>query len=186
MRVNGAFRRGSGVRASGRRTWAAHCVRRAYRRRGASVRGAARAVIAFAALGALLAATSTPSAGSAVSADSRDMQSPTYMYVGKKLVGSIVLAGTRFWREEGCGYVGAWANANKNRSRVNIHYVDDTMAGYARIESLGKWLVFTEAGRGTAVRRNANRWDVSWNAGGHGHTQGPEGPAAAAMLIAVC
>jgi hypothetical protein len=60
MRVNAEFRRCSGVRASGRRRWAAPCVRRAYRHRGVCVRGAARAVIVLAALGALLAATPTP------------------------------------------------------------------------------------------------------------------------------
>jgi hypothetical protein len=139
-------------------------------------------------LGLAPVASALAAAVTVYAATEAPLRAPTYMYVGNKLLGSLVPQQTSAWSEDDClSYTGASVYANRKRSWINVQYFDGQIAGYARTKTPRIWLIFKRALIGTAMQRNATRWDVFRRNGlKWGHTRGPDGPEAAAMLLLIC
>jgi hypothetical protein len=85
-----------------------------------------------------------------------------------------------------CDYGSASFTANKAGTWINIHWMDGAVAGHARRERPTRWLIYANDPSkkgptlvGSAQRRTSMRWDVLRGRRLVGHTQGPNGPAAA-------
>lgn len=125
-------------------------------------------------------------------------KAPTYMYVGNSrhehgtLEGlSVLNGGALDWGVSGnCDYSSGYVEMSRSRNWINVHFMDDSRAGFSRRVTSGRWAVYgLYGGRhllGVAVQRSATRWDVLKKGRLYGHTEGPWGAPAAAALLVYC
>ena len=136
----------------------------------------------------LVAVVAAMTAVSPVAASSE--HAATYMYQGRTMVGSIAPEGPVFWTID-CSYSGGVVYTGlRHRERLNVEYMDGSLAGYSRIQRDGRWAIYIGGSPrrlvGIAVRRSSTRWDVMRRQRVVGHTVGPDGPAAATALFTIC
>jgi hypothetical protein len=133
-----------------------------------------------------------------VSEGSAIPRAPTYMYVGNSqhehgtLEGlSVQSGGGLDWGVNGnCDYDSGYVTMSRSRNWINVHYMDESRAGFSRRLSSDRWAIYSLfRGRhllGVAVQRSATRWDVLKTGRRYGHTEGPWGAPAAAALLVYC
>jgi hypothetical protein len=125
---------------------------------------------------------------------------PTYMYVGDSRHEhgtlenlSVLKGGVLDWGVNGnCDYSSGYAEMSRSRDWINVHFMDDSPAGFSRRVSSGHWAIYgLYGGRrhllGEAVQRSASRWDVLEKGRQYGRPYGGAvGTPAAAALLLLC
>ena len=122
-----------------------------------------------------------------------------YLANGKNKYPAVIVQAVRpgHWVVVDCiGYSGAEVVLGPRRRAITVHYIDGTVAGFALVQRDGRWAIYRGShgpGKliGFAVRQAVYRWNVLQGdrKGGLrmvGHTVGPDGPAAATLLVTIC
>lgn len=132
---------------------------------------------------------STSSTSAASRPESCDQFGGTCFFLGKKKLGVVN-------EVFDCpNYSGGYVTGG--RHSLAVHEMDNLTDGYAVLRPSGRWDIYgvgpmvTERGHvGYAIRRSRERWDVlRFGPNGPylvGYTIGPDGPAAATLLLTTC